>query len=312
MTLALLADGVENPANIARLEDAAILLGGSCVGSVTGRLIAVENARGARGIFGRSPLRGDATLAVGNERRGLSRATLAAADETVVIPTQSRTVTTLNVAAAAAVAAWYVVHGSGPQAQTTRPATRQPALLLIGEDHVETGASLRSAAAFGYRDVLLDDRGAGWFDGPSAIRREARAAARRHKNPIRIHRASVEHASRFDEVVVVSPSSDATPIQRTRLTRGGRQLIVVGAAPSELESVASASVRLASLRLAPVASPALRLVASILLAEVSRQVGHKRLARGKTGPRAPRYDTAPRLVPDGDVMDIDPSELLAY
>lgn len=312
MTLALLADGVENPANLARLENAAILFGGSCVGSVTGRLIAVENARGARTIFGRSPLRGDATLAVGNERRGLSRAMLAAADETVVIPTQSRTVTTLNVAAAAAVAAWYVVHGSGPQAQTMRPATRQPALLLIGEDHVETGASLRSAAAFGYRDVLLDDRGAGWFDGPSAIRREARAAARRHKNPIRIHRASVEHASRFDEVVVVSPSSDATPIQRSRLTRGGRQLIVVGAAPSELERVASTPVRLASLRLSPVASPALRLVASILLAEVSRQVGHKRPARVKAGRRAPRYDAAPRLVPDGEVMDVDPSELLAY
>jgi tRNA(Leu) C34 or U34 (ribose-2'-O)-methylase TrmL len=105
LSLALFADGVENSANLDRLEDVAGLLGASCETSINGHLIAVENAPGAGDIYGRRPLRGDATLAVGNERRGLSRAVLSAADETVVIPTQSRTVTTLNVAAAAAVAA---------------------------------------------------------------------------------------------------------------------------------------------------------------------------------------------------------------
>ena len=72
MTLTLFADGVENPANLARLEDAARLLGTTCSKELDGRLIAVENTDDAREIYGRRPLRERATLAVGNERRGLS------------------------------------------------------------------------------------------------------------------------------------------------------------------------------------------------------------------------------------------------
>jgi tRNA G18 (ribose-2'-O)-methylase SpoU len=312
LSLSLFADGVENAANLARLEDAAQLLGASVASSVDGRLIAVENTAGAREIYGRRPLRGDATLAVGNERRGLSRTTLAAADETVVIPTQSRTVTTLNVAAAAAVAAFYVLHGSGPQARASRPEARRPALLLVGDDHIEVGSSLRSAAAFGFRDVLLEDRGAGWFDGPAPARREARAAARRHKNPLRIHRAALEHVARFEEVVVVTPSGNAQPIQRERLTRGRGQVIVVGAAPEEVETGAPGRVRVASLRLEPVASPPLRLVASVLLAEVARQVGRRRPVPGERAPRPPRYDAALRRLAEHEVVVVEAAELLTY
>ena len=83
----LLCDGVENPANRTGIATAAQLLGGSCVETSEGRLIAVENAAGARAIYGRRPLRATTTLAVGHERRGVSRATLAAAAETLVIPT---------------------------------------------------------------------------------------------------------------------------------------------------------------------------------------------------------------------------------
>ena len=313
MSLTLFADGVQNSANLDRLEDLGRLLGAACENAISGHLIAVENAPGAREIYGRRPLRGDATLAVGNERRGLSRAVLSAADETVVIPTQSRTVTTLNVAAAAAVAAWYVLRGSGPQARATHPDRRRPALLVVGDDHVEVGSSLRSAAAFGFRDVLLEDRGAGWFEGPASIRREARAAARRYKNPLRIHRATLEHASRFDDVRVVVPSGDAAPLQRERLTRGRSQVIVVGALPEDLESIAPGRVRVASLRLEPVLSPPLRLVASILLAEVSRQVGRRRPVPGEPAPRAPRYDAALRLLlPEHEVVSVESAALLAY
>jgi hypothetical protein len=312
LSLTLYPDGVENSENLARLADAARLFGAACGSIVEGHLIAVENAPGARDVYGRRPLRGDATLAVGNERRGLSRATLAAADETIVIPTESRTVTTLNVAAAAAVAAWYVLHGSGPQARSTRPEIRRPALLLVGEDHVEVGSSLRSAAAFGFRDVLLEDRGAGWFEGAASIRREARAAARRYKNPIRIHRAAIEYASRFDEVIVVVASGDPAPIQRQRLAHGRGQLLVVGAPPDDVEAVAPGRVRVASLRLEPISSPPLRLVASIALAEVSRQVGRRRAVPGRPAPRAPRYDAALRLLPEHEVRPLEPGELLAY
>ena len=243
MKLSLFADGVENPANIARIEDTARLFGAACVPAIVGQLIAVENTAGAGVIYGRRPLRGDATLAVGNERRGLRRATLAAADEVVQIPTLSRTVTTLNVAAAAAVAAWYVTRGSGPQAKASRPENRRPGLLIIGDDHVEVGSTLRSAAAFGFQDVWLEDRGAGWFDGSGAIRREARAAARRHKNPLRIHRATLGDAGRYDEIVLAVPSGDGAPLQRQRLIRGHRQLVIVGARPDEMDTDITDRVR---------------------------------------------------------------------
>lgn len=125
MALRLYADAAENPANRQRIAEAADLLGASYGIPDGGRLIAVENTPQASDIYGRLALRGTATLALGHERRGLPRATLAAAEETVVIPTASRTVTTLNVAAAAAVAGWYVLHGSGPQARGRAP---RPAL----------------------------------------------------------------------------------------------------------------------------------------------------------------------------------------
>src|SRR5262249_29674308 len=160
----------------------------------------VENTATARPVYGRSPARGTVTLAVGNERRGLSRELLVTAAETVIIPTLSRTVRTLNVAAAAAVAGWYIARGSRGQAQPRHPERRRPAVLISGDDHVEVGSSLRSAAAFGHQQVFLEDRGAGWFDGDHHQRREARAAARRHKNPLRVRRALTGLPARFDEV----------------------------------------------------------------------------------------------------------------
>jgi tRNA(Leu) C34 or U34 (ribose-2'-O)-methylase TrmL len=312
VTLTIYADGVANPANLARLDDVADLLGANCSSSPSGRLIAVENIPEAETIYGRRSLRGDATLAVGNERRGLSRRTLERADETVVIPTMSRAVNTLNVAAAAAVAGWFIVHGSGAQASVTKPEDRRPALLVIGEDHVEVGSTLRSAAAFGFRDVLLDDRGAGWFEGPNEIRREAFAAARRHKNAVRVHRGTVAMAERFDEIVLLQLWGEGTPIQRLRLTHGRRQLVIAGASTDDIAVMKGERVCLATLDLHPVERPPLRLGASILLAEISRQVGRRRRRPGVPSKRPPTYDAAISLVSSNEVLVVEPAQLLEY
>jgi tRNA G18 (ribose-2'-O)-methylase SpoU len=312
LTLTIFPDGVENPANVTRIRDAARLLGASCSDSIRGRLIAIENTPRAQAIYGRRPLEGHATIAVGHERRGLSERTLAMAAETLAIPTQSRTVTTLNVAAAAAVAAWYLLHGSAPQAQVVRPDARRPSVLLVGYDHVEVGSSLRSAAAFGFREVLLDDRGAGWFEGSPALRREARAAARRHKNPLVVRRASGADIERFDEVVFVLSSGPATPVEQTRVARGRNQLVVVGLEPNELLEVAPGRVRVATLGLQPFERPPLRLIASIVLAEIARQVGRRRRIPGRPAARPPRFEAALRLAATQEALWIDPSELLDY
>lgn len=312
MSISFYADGVENDANLRRIEDAAHLLGMVSSTSIDGRLIAIENTPGAREIYGRTPLRNDATIAVGNERRGISRRLLATADETVVIPTQSRTVTTLNVAAAAAVAGWFLLRGSGPQATAARPDHRRPALLLVGDNHVEVGSSLRSAAAFGFRDVLLEDRGAGWYAGSSSVRREARAAARRHKNPLRVHPTTLaQSAPRYDEIVFVTPWGSAPPLSRQRLTRGLRQLVIVGAEPDEASAGAFGDVAVASLGLQPMEHEPLRLTASIVLAEIARQVGRRRPVPG-TPSRAPRYEKAIGPVAGPEMFVVDPADLLAF
>jgi tRNA G18 (ribose-2'-O)-methylase SpoU len=310
LELRLYADGIENPANRARIDAAASLLGAICVPSAEGYVIAVENAAGATSVYGRRRLRQSATLAVGNERRGLSRTVLSAANETVAIPTLSRRVNTLNVAAAAAVAGWYVARGSGPQATTRHPERRRPTVLLSGDQHVEIGSSLRSAAAFGFREIHLEDRGGGWFEGDHHQRREARAAARRHKNPLRVRRASTELAARFEEVLIIEPIGQGSPINRETLTRGRRQLIVVGCSPDDVAPATSANVRIATLGLKPIAQPPLRLVASIVLAEIARQVG--RPATAPRVSRAARYDREITLVAAGEMLLIDPEELLAY
>jgi hypothetical protein len=325
VALRFLAESVENPANRERIADLAVLLGASCTAITDGRLIAVENTPQAREVYGRQPLRGHATLALGHERRGLPRAMLAAADETVVIPTLSPTVTTLNVAAAAAVAGWYVLRGSGPQARAAQPARRHPAVLLSGDDHVEVGSSLRSAAAFGLREVFLDDRGAQWFDGPHGQRREARAAARRHKNPLRVRRAPPAFTAGFDEIVVVNPWGPGRALNRQPLTRGRRQAVVIGAAAQQLEAfpadvigAAAAQlkafpadrVRVATLGLRESARVPLRLTASITLAEIARQAG--RPAARAPAPRRPAYEREVKLAADGELLILDPATLLEY
>lgn len=312
--LRLVADRVENPANRERIAEAAALLGGQLSESVHGRLIAVENTPTASSVYGRRPARAAITLAVGNERRGLSRGLLAAAAETVVIPTLSRTVSTLNVAAAAAVAGWYVSRGSGRQAQARHPERRRPVVLIWGVDHVEVGSSLRSAAAFGYREVFLEDRGAGWFEGEHHRRREARAAARRHKNPLRVRRAPTGLATRFDEVLVLSPSGPGVPIGGARLTRGRSQLIVIGAPPDTAESLAAEAASTLTLGFQPPTAkePALRLTASIALAEIARQVGQPAKKRAAIPPRGTRYERELVLAADSELLLIEHDELLDF
>jgi hypothetical protein len=312
VALTLHADGVENPANRQRIKDAADLLGASYGIPGGGRLIAVENTPQASDVYGRAPLRGTATLALGHERRGLPRATLAAAGETVVIPTASRTVTTLNVAAAAAVAGWYVLHGSGPQARAAHPGRRWPAVLLSGDDHIEVGSSLRSAAAFGLREVQLDDRGAGWFDGPHARRREARAAARQHKNPLLVRRAPAGVTDGFAEIVVITPWGPGQPLSRERLARGHRLLVVIGLAPEQVQALPASRIRTATLGLRPVGCAPLRLVASIVLAEIARQTGRPAGRGPVPGPRWPVYERKVKLAADGELLSLDPAALLGY
>src|SRR5262249_10368095 len=118
-------------------------------------------------------------------------------------------------------------------------------------------------------------------------------------------------ATRHADVVLVVPWSGDSSLPRERLTRGGRQLVVVGLDPSEIPSDMAERVRVATLGLHTNGPVSLRLSASIVLAEIARQVGRRRPVPGKK-PQAPRYQRAVELVSQGEAIEITPSELLDF
>jgi hypothetical protein len=71
-------------------------------------------------------------------------------------------------------------------------------------------------------------------------------------------------------------------------------------------------LHVATLGLERVARAPLRLVASIVLAEVARQVGRRRPTPGEPAPRPPSYEAALELEPSQEVRSVDPVELLAF
>lgn len=314
----LVLDGIENPGNVECLLEVARLFGGSCVLrgtaglgellppvtldelSTYSPLVAIENAPGADDLFGfRLPPGPRPALVLGNERRGISREVLARADRTIQIPMTSRRLNTINVAAAAAVALHVLTRGGTGKLHTRAdPDRHRPSLLLLAPaDAIELGSALRSAAAFGWSRLLLDDRLGVWFDTDRVTRSLGRGAARRGRNELRVLPTAPDRAfaSDIDEAVVVTARSGAEPLHRLDLARGPRQLLALpdesalDLAVEDLRRL-GARVRLAGLDL-PSTTHRYRLTSSIALAEASRQVGVGR-RRGGGRERPPTYGCA--------------------
>ena len=328
----LVGDGVENPANAKALAEAARMFAVPCsfrdsrglaerlpglstvdtaaLLSSPGSLIAVDNTPGAESVYRAGPLHSAATIVVGNERCGIRPDVLRTAAKTVHIPMAGRSVNTLNVATAAAVALYYLLnaHGRRP-ARAPRSESHRPTLLLAApRDHVEAGSSLRSAAAFGWQTVTVDDREKVWFGTPRPVRNEARAAARGHRNPLLVVPGgdawSPPPGSR---VVVCAPDVDGPPLQRTELIGTGTVLVIPDGDVWQPRP---------GIEFARVAVPGelgrYRLLTGIVLAEAARQLG----ARPARTPRPPRRGLSYGSVlgqtirPDTDL--VKPWELTQY
>jgi hypothetical protein len=344
--LTLIGDGIENPWNARTMIDAAGMFGSDCLfrdrsglldawqaAAMTGRrpmlvsrdalvagyapILALDNLDGAADVYGfRSPPGPRPAVVAGNERRGIARDIASIATGAVQIPMVSRRLNCLNVAAASAVALYYLSRGGGGAAQlTTQPQKRRPELMLIGgADHVELGSTIRSAGAFGWERIFVEDRGRVWFGCDRVTRSEGRAAARRGRNPIRLIAAPAGGRYAFDEVCVVTRRPTGMPVHRANLARGPRQLLVV---PDEscldLEREPwdrlGRAVRRVHLDLPrPNFVYHLRLIASIALAEAARQIGQRaRPAPGRPAPREPVYDATLALLMDeqGETVSLD-------
>jgi tRNA G18 (ribose-2'-O)-methylase SpoU len=339
--ITLAGDGIENPHNARALLDAGALFGTECVfrdraglqaeyaqafpeerslplvsletlRTTFGQRVALENVPGANSVYGaRIPAGDGAVLIAGNERRGLARETLASCERVVQIPLASGAVSSLNVAAAAAVGLYYLSRGpGGPQRVRPHPAQHRPEVLLLSpSDHVETGSAIRSAAAFGWGRVLLEDTHSVWFGAPRPVQAEARAAARRHKNAIHVVPAPSGARHAFDEVCVVTAGPDGTPLHAANLARGPRQLIVLPDTSAALDeedwSRFAPTVRFVRLDLSsPTSTCRYRLLATIALAEIARQAGRPSRLPVRSPGRKPLYDAAlPVTVPEaGEIL----------
>ena len=285
----LVGDHIENAGNAACLRAAAAMFDWSCgfIGDAVGPdgtwrlsgdalarrgvpIIAVENASGAEDLFKYRPPDGPFAVIVGNERKGVSRELLRLADRVIQIPIQSAQLNCLNVAAAASVALYRLARPGRQIATRGGRSGGRPIVVLAGvDDPIELGSAVRSATCFGWKDVCVADRHDVWFDTDRVVRSLGRGAARRARNPIRV--LPFDAASTFDEVCMIGTSA-GEPLQRADLARGPQQLVVLGDADAVDVARLAPRVRRIQLEAEPGLHP-FRLVASIALAEIARQVG---------------------------------------
>ncbi|GAA4472370.1 TrmH family RNA methyltransferase [Phytohabitans houttuyneae] len=327
----LIGDGIENPANAKALAEAARMfavpcgfrdsrgLAGHLPGLPTvdtaallgagGPLVAVDNTPGAEPVYRTERLHSGASIVVGNERRGIRPDVLRAATRTVQIPMPGRGVNTLNVATAAAVALYYLLDAHGRRhVRAPRPESHRPAVLFgAPRDHVEAGSSLRSAAAFGWQSVTVDDREKVWFGTPRPVRNEARAAARSHRNPLRVLPAGDGWASMPGcRTVVCGPDLDGPPLHRAELTGPGTLLVIPDGdwrPPPDAERARVA---------VPGVAGRYRLLTGIVLAEAARQLGARSAKASRPARRGLSYGSGLELAAPPDTDLVQPWELLRY
>jgi tRNA G18 (ribose-2'-O)-methylase SpoU len=347
-TARLIGDGLDNPANAKAVLDAAAMFGVPCLFRDSRRLadrwslerggqrlptvdtnelldqlapiIAVENTPDAASVFTTDLPAGGPSIVVGNERRGIRPDLLRAATRCVQIPMPGHGVNTLNVASAAAVALYYLLNASGRRSpRSSRPETHRPTVLLVGPgDHVEAGSTLRSAAAFGWRTVGIDDRDKVWFGTPRATRTEGRAAARSHRNPLRVVPMQTGAHTGFSRVVVIGTRADGPPLHRVNLAGGARTALVIpdeGAlGPDQDWQRLGGTLEFARVALPRPNFPyRYRLIASVVLAEATRQLGIRSTGRPAHRPRNPlTYESTLTFGAPTDIDLVTPLELHEY
>jgi|GEM_PF-1208269 len=350
--LTLVGDGIENPLNARTMLHAAAMFNSPCrfrdrcnlaaawTETVSGHsplplvfrdelvnhyspIVAFDNLDGAESVYGFRLGSGTAPAVVlGNERRGLADDIERIAHHRVQIPMVSRKLNCLNVAAAAAVALYYLSRGGGGKlASRSQPNKRRPELLLMGAtDHVELGSTVRSAGAFGWGRTFIDDRRGVWFGRDRRTVAEGRAAARQRRNPIRIVPMPQGRKYAFSEACVVTlGSGGGVPLHQADLARGASQVVVVPD-HTAIDIDREDWNRIArEVRLVRLSVPGkdfsyhYRLIATIVLAEVARQVGRQaRPDRGRAVRHGPLYDHSLKLLSDDQGETVFMEDLDSY
>ncbi len=307
-TVDLIGDGIENPFNIEAMIHAAQMFDSRClfnqsqgddttgdVAAITcaeisrsyAPVLALENWKNVQVLYGYE-LQANAHAAVvaGNERQGISREMASVSTHAISIPMISKRLNCINVAAASAVALYYLSYGLRGRMQIrSEPQKKRPEIIFIGGTaHAELGSAIRSAAALGWNRIFIEDRSNVWFGCDRVTKSEGRAAARRGRNPIRLVPCQPDHRYLFREAVVVtSKNLGGSSLPKVDLSRGAQQVVII-ADESQIDVESENWQRVAEkITFGQIEIPAhsfhyhYRHLASIALAEISRQVGQKAL-----------------------------------
>lgn len=245
-------------------------------------LVAAENHPQAQSVYEyRPPLEGKGALLVGNEAKGLRRRTRKQAHALVEIPLPSKNINCLNVAAAAAILLYYLSLSEPlpfkKQTLSSIQKHRPDILLVGGRDPRELGSAIRSACAFGWAQVFLQDRGNAWYECDRVIRSEGRGTARRGRNPIRVTPYREEALEDYRRILVCTQEPGGKPPYTLPLI--GRDTLIVlpdAQEPSASwfpESTHRAEIIPVTLPSVPAKGYHYRQMASIALAEIARQLG---------------------------------------
>lgn len=243
-------------------------------------VLACETTRRAKNVFDFVPHARKTAPIVGNEIKGLEKATLRSADQVVSIPMPGIGMESLNVGVAAAVALWALTRSKGShESRTARGKGGLPDVLFVApDDPSEIGSVFRSAWAFGWKRAFLDDPHEVWFGRDRSIATQGRAAARRFKNPLAILPYRNLGAKAYEVAYVLTYDRSVTPFSRMTVAEERDAVLVIPAAHAQTSEAVQAAERAArktmlfQLDCPGDASLAhYRLAASIVLAEVANQ-----------------------------------------
>lgn len=322
----LIGDGISNPFNLEAMIHAAAMFNSECLIRNSSQLatsgateisveqieqkyspvLGLENWKNANVLYGYElPTQAHCAVIAGNEREGISREVATISTQAIIIPMISKRLNCINVAGASAVALYYLTFGFRGRMQVrSEPQKKRPELLLLGgNEHAELGSAIRSAAAFGWNRIFIEDRLNVWFGCDRVTKSEGRAAARRGRNPIRLIPSQSEHKYLMREAVVVTTKNLGTTLPKVDLCRGPQQVIIIPD-ESHIDVEAEDWKRVAErVSFAQIELPGAsykycyRHLASIALAEVSRQVGQKAL--WKPSRQEPLYESSLQLIEAG-------------
>lgn len=334
--ITLVGDCIENSFNVEAMVHAAEMFGMDCMfrnpldeesASISCQevqknyapVLALDNWKNAHVLYGYElPTNVSAAVIAGNERRGISREMTEVASHAISIPMISRQLNCINVAAAGAVALYYLSHGfKGKMQIRSEPQKKRPEIILVGgTNHAELGSAIRSTAAFGWNRAFIEDRRNVWFGCDRVTKSQGRAAARRGRNQIRLIPCKSEHQYLFREAVVITRKDLGVSLPKADLCRGAQQAIVI-ADESEIDIESEDWKRVAEMvSFAQIETKNrdfayhFRHFSSIALAEVSRQVGQKAL--WKPTKQVPLYESSLKLLSEQAGEEVSFDDLSEY